>query len=92
MFRTSKYLASLEGETKCKMLYLAKDKTTNLLKSILQSSGNISKVFLILENLTDQQLLAVNIVVVELLIDLLEHGDPLQDVHGIEVIAEVSGP
>jgi len=62
------------------------------LESILEPLGDISEGILIPEDLADQQLLAVNIVVVELLINLLEHGDPLQNVHGIEVIAEVSGP
>ena len=62
------------------------------LESILEPLGDISEGVLIPEDLADQQLLAVNIVVVELLINLLEHGDPLQDVHGIEIIAEVSGP
>lgn len=62
------------------------------LESILEPLGDISEGVLIPEDLADQKLLAVNIVVVELLINLLEHCDPLQNVHGIEVIAEVSRP
>ena len=64
----------------------------NLLESVLEPLGDISEVVLVPENLADEELLAVDIVIIELLINLLEHGDPLQDVHGIEVIAEVSGP
>jgi len=62
------------------------------LESVLEPLGDISEVVLVPENLADEELLAVHIVIIELLINLLEHGDPLQDVHGIEIIAEVSGP
>lgn len=90
MLRTSRYLANLEriDELVGTILYMI----VYSLESILEPLGDISEGILIPEDLADQQLLAVNIVVVELLINLLEHGDPLQNVHGIEVIAEVSGP
>ena len=90
MLRTSRYLANLERIDKLveTILYII----VYSLESILEPLGDISEGVLIPEDLADQQLLAVNIVVVELLINLLEHGDPLQNVHGIEVIAEVSGP
>ena len=64
----------------------------NLLESRLHLLGNVSEVFLLLQDFTDQPLLAFQVVVVELLINLLEHGDPLDDVHGIEVIAIRSRP
>ena len=92
MLRTSRYLANLEriDELVGTILYVIV--IVYSLESILEPLGDISEGILIPEDLADQQLLAVNIVVVELLINLLEHGDPLQNVHGIEVIAEVSGP
>ena len=92
MLRTSRYLANLEriDELVGTILYMIV--IVYSLESILEPLGDISEGILIPEDLADQQLLAVNIVVVELLINLLEHGDPLQNVHGIEVIAEVSGP
>ena len=43
------------------------------LESILEPLGDISEGVLIPEDLADQKLLAVNIIVVELLINLLEH-------------------
>ena len=64
----------------------------NLLESRLHLLGNVAEVFLLLQDFTDQPLLAFQVVVVELLINLLEHGDPLDDIHGIEVIAIRSRP
>ena len=92
MLRTSRYLANLEriDELVGSISYIIV--IVYSLESILEPLGDISEGVLIPEDLADQQLLAVNIVVVELFINLLEHGDPLQNVHGIEVIAEVSGP
>lgn len=65
---------------------------TGKLESGLHLPGNVSEVFLFLENFADESLLAFKVVVVELLIDLLKHGDPLDHVHGIEVIAIGGGP
>ena len=64
----------------------------DLLESVLEPLGDISEVVLVPENLADEELLAVDIVIIKLLINLLEHGDPLKDVNSIEVIAKVSGP
>ena len=65
---------------------------SGLLESGFHLPGNVAEVFLFLENLTDESLLAFQVVVVELLIDLLKHGDPLDHVHGIEVITVRSRP
>lgn len=67
-------------------------KVTGKLESRLHLLGNVAEVFLLLQDFTDQPLLAFQVVVVELLINLLEHGDPLDDIHGIEVIAIRSRP
>jgi len=53
-------------------------------ESSLELLGNGSVVLWLPHDLADQPLLAVQIVVVELLIDILEHGDPLDNVHAIE--------
>lgn len=53
-------------------------------ESGLELLGNGSVVFWFPHDLADQPLLAVQVVVVELLIDILEHGDPLDNVHAIE--------
>ena len=65
--------------------------TKNLLEARLQVPGNISEVFLLLQNLADQSLLALDVIVVKLLVDLLEHRDPLQDIHGVESPSFVAG-
>jgi len=62
------------------------------LESRLEVPGDISEVILLLQDLTDQPLLALDVIVVELLVDLLQHGDPLEDVHGIESPALAAGP
>jgi len=58
----------------------------------LEVPGDISEVVLLLEDLADQSLLALDVVVVKLLVDLLQHGDPLEHVHGVESPSLVAGP
>jgi len=55
-----------------------------VLESSLELLGNGSVVVWLAHDLADQPLLAVQVVVVELLIDILEHGDPLDNVHALE--------
>merc|ERR1712141_657121 len=62
------------------------------LEARLQVPGDISEVFLLLQNLADQSLLALDIIVVKLLVVLLQHGDPLEHVHGVESPSLVAGP
>ena len=64
----------------------------NLLEARLEVPGHISEVVLLLEDLADQSLLALHVIVVELLVDLLQHGDPLKNVHGVESPSLVAGP
>ena len=47
--------------------------------------GGRSVVGGLLHDFADETLLALEVVVVELLVDVLEHGDPLDDVEGVEV-------
>ena len=60
------------------------------LESTLELLGNGSVVLWLPHDLADQPLLAVQVIVVELLVQLLEEGDPLDDVQGVEVIT-ISG-
>ena len=48
----------------------------DLLESSLELLGNSSVESGLLHDLADEPLLAVQVVVVELLVDILEHGDP----------------
>ena len=64
----------------------------DLLESRLHLLGDIAEVFLFLQDFTDESLLAFKVIVVKLLVNLLEHGDPLDHVHGIEVISIRSRP
>ena len=64
----------------------------NSLKARLQVPGDISEVFLLLQDLADQSLLALDIIVVKLLVDILQHGDPLEHGHGVESPSLVAGP
>ena len=66
--------------------------TKNLLEARLQVPRNISEVFLLLQDLADQSLLALDVVVVKLLVDFLQHGDPLEHIHGVESPSLVAGP
>ena len=64
----------------------------NSLEARLEVPGDVSEVFLLLQDLADQSLLALDVIVVELLVDLLQHGDPLEHVHGVESPSLVAGP
>ena len=64
----------------------------NLLESGLELLGNGSVVLGLPHDFADEPLLAVEVVVVELLIEVLEHGDPLDDVEGVEVISILGRP
>jgi len=55
-----------------------------VLESSLELLGNSSVESGLLHDLADEPLLAVQVVVVELLVDILEHGDPGDDVQAIE--------
>jgi len=55
-----------------------------VLESSLELLGNSTVEGGLLHDLADQPLLAVQVVVVELLVDLTEHGDPGHDVEVIE--------
>jgi len=55
-----------------------------ILESSLELLGDGAVEGGLLHDLADQPLLAVQVVVVELLIDILEHGDPLDNVHALE--------
>ena len=52
----------------------------NLLESRFKLFRQVAIVFGFLHDLADQPLLAVQVIVVEFLIEVLEHGDPLDDV------------
>ena len=58
--------------------------TCDLLESSLELLGDGAVEGGLLHDLADQPLLAVQVVVVELLVDILEHGDPGDDVQAIE--------
>lgn len=55
-----------------------------ILESSLELLGDGAVESGLLHDLADQPLLAVQVVVVELLVDILEHGDPGDDVQAIE--------
>lgn len=62
------------------------------LKSVLELPGEGSVVLGLLHDFADEPLLAVEVVEVELVVQLLEHGDPLDHVHAVEVIAILGRP
>lgn len=57
-----------------------------ILESRLEFDGHISVVLGFFHDFADQPLLAVQVIVVESFVEVLEHGDPLDDVQTIEVI------
>jgi len=63
-----------------------------VLESVLELLGHAAVVFGFLHDLTDEPLLAVQIVVVELFVQVLEHGDPLDDVKSVVVISIIGRP
>ena len=64
----------------------------NLLESVLEFLGHAAVVFGFLHDFADESLLAVQIVVVELFVQVLEHGDPLDDVESVVVISIIGRP
>ena len=63
-----------------------------LLESVLEFLGHSSEVFGFPHDFADEPLLAVQVIVVELFIQVLEHGDPLDDVHSLVAISIIVGP
>ena len=63
----------------------------NLLESVLEFLGHSSEIFGFSHDFADQSLLAIKIVIVEFFIDILEHGDPLDDVHSLVAIGIIVG-
>ena len=55
-----------------------------LLETGLHPGGDCAKVVLALHDVTEEPLLALQVRVVELLVELLHHADPLQHVHRAE--------
>ena len=65
---------------------------SNLLESRFEFEGHVSVVFGFFHDFADHSLLAVKIVIVEFLIKVLEHWDPLDDVQTAEVICVIGRP
>jgi len=63
-----------------------------VLESVLELLGHVAVVFGFLHDFADESLLAVQIVVVELFVQVLEHGDPLDDVKSVVVISVIGRP
>lgn len=61
----------------------------SVLESVLELLGHGSVVFGLPHDFADESLLAVEVIVVEVLVQVLEEGDPLDDVQGLEVVALV---
>ena len=91
--KTSKYLAYLQrwiqlvNTVRC----ISKLKK-NLLESVLELLGHAAVVFGFLHDFADEPLLAVQVIVVELFVQVLEHGDPLDDVESVVVISIIGRP
>jgi hypothetical protein len=62
-----------------------------ILESSFEFQGHVSVVFGFPHDFADQSLLAIKIVIVEFFIDILEHGDPLDDVHSLVAIGIIVG-
>jgi len=58
-----------------------------ILESVLEFLGHFSEVFGFPHDFADESLLAVKVIVVEFFIQILEHGDPLDDVHSLVSIS-----
>ena len=63
----------------------------NLLESALELLGHAAVVFGFPHDFADESLLAVQVIVVEFFIQILEHGDPLDDVHSLVAIGIIVG-
>jgi len=58
-----------------------------VLESVLEFLGHGSEIFGFPHDFADESLLAVQVIVVEFFIQILEHGDPLDDVHSLVSIS-----
>jgi len=58
-----------------------------VLESVLEFLGHGSEVFGFPHDFADESLLAVQVIVVKFFIQILEHGDPLDDVHSLVSIS-----
>lgn len=58
----------------------------SILESALELLGHGAIVFGFPHDFADESLLAVQVIVVELFVQVLEHGDPLDDVKAVVVI------
>ena len=74
------------------MKKLVKTKRGYLLESRFEFECHVSVVFGFFHDFADHSLLAVKIVIVEFLIKILEHWDPLDDVQTAEVICVIGRP
>jgi len=63
-----------------------------VLESVLELLGHAAVVFGFLHDFADEPLLAVQVIVVELFVQVLEHGDPLDDVESVVVISIIGRP
>jgi len=63
-----------------------------VLESVLELLGHAAVVFGFLHDFADEPLLAVQVIVVELFVQVLEHGDPLDDVKSVVVISIIGRP
>jgi len=63
-----------------------------VLESVLELLGHVAVVFGFLHDFADEPLLAVQVIVVELFVQVLEHGDPLDDVKSVVVISIIGRP
>jgi len=65
---------------------------SGILESALEFLSHVSVVFGFPHDLADEPLLAVQVIVVELFVQVLEHGDPLDDVEAVVVISVIGRP
>jgi len=63
-----------------------------VLESVLELLGHAAVVFGFLHDFADEPLLAVQVIVVELFVQVLEHGDPLDDVESVVVVSVIGRP
>merc|ERR1711936_1259534 len=62
-----------------------------ILESVLEFLGHVSEIFGFPHDFADESLLAVQVIVVEFFIQILGHGDPLDDVHSLVAIGIIVG-
>ena len=90
--KTSKYLAYLQSGIQLGLVLGDVFYSNNLLESVLELLGHAAVVFGFLHDFADEPLLAVQVIVVELFVQVLEHGDPLDDVESVVVISIIGRP